>query len=265
VIVDKAAEAREEDEHHFLLVKRDRMARAKLKLEAICEEMDTDKTGTLTREEVACGMETNPVFAEILEAMDIHHDELSIVCDILDPNDDGIITYSEFVDQLHKMRTEESHTLLIMIRHHILDMQRSLSQHFKLLLDDRQHPEAKTAVDAHCAIDAFGGRSPTMTPCTQKIDPPSCCAMVQHLASSEHPVEGDFAPEISAKRSRDLDKEACCQRISPEEIQLDGAAAPFEILNSQGGDPYLDREASDANRISLHAFPGQQWLAGALA
>merc|ERR1712013_732297 len=71
--------------------------------------------------------------------MDITRDELDIVYDILDEDQSGSVDYKEFTEQLYKMRTQHSHTLLVLIKHFVVDSRRKIGT----LLSDQMGETAR--------------------------------------------------------------------------------------------------------------------------
>jgi len=127
VVVEKAQQAHESDK--ALVVKQkvkekeQQHERAQAELIRMCQLMDEDKSGCLTLDELLNGYDNDQYFANSLTAMDIAKDDLEMVFNILDKDGSGDIDYAEFVDQLHKLKTQDQHTLLIFILHHIKEVQ----------------------------------------------------------------------------------------------------------------------------------------------
>lgn len=130
VIVDRAAEAREDDHHQMVADKEEQMKKAQAKLLKICKEMDDDDSGCLGLEEMEQGFRKNKEFAACLKLMDIGQGDLKTVFNILDNDMSGSITYSEFVDQIHKMKTQESHTILVFIKHYVQEIKATVQATF---------------------------------------------------------------------------------------------------------------------------------------
>jgi len=128
VIVDRASEARADDENEKVLEKKSEFNRASNKLMKLCIEMDEDNSGELTLEELETGYEKNPDFVATLRVMDVGKDDIKTVFAILDEDKSGTVTYDEFVDQLHKMKSQESHTLLVFIKHYITDVRLKVTE-----------------------------------------------------------------------------------------------------------------------------------------
>mmetsp|Transcript_49864 Transcript_49864/g.154019 ORF Transcript_49864/g.154019 Transcript_49864/m.154019 type:complete len:167 (-) Transcript_49864:124-624(-) len=68
--------------------------------------------------------------------MDVGKEDLKVVFEILDSDRSGTVSYTEFVEQLHKMRCHESHTLLVFVKHYVSDVHRKVSEQLDLMKND---------------------------------------------------------------------------------------------------------------------------------
>merc|ERR1712113_539523 len=116
-----------------------------LKLCAICEQLDEDKSGHLSYKELAQGFHTHPEFASILRTMDISEQDLEVLFGILDTDGSGDVQYSEFVEQLHAMKHHEANTLLVFIKFYVMELRKMF-----LDLQQKRGPEpVSNGSDAH--------------------------------------------------------------------------------------------------------------------
>eukprot|EP00928_Gymnodinium_smaydae_P080612 TRINITY_DN6427_c0_g1_i1.p2 TRINITY_DN6427_c0_g1~~TRINITY_DN6427_c0_g1_i1.p2 ORF type:complete len:298 (+),score=78.87 TRINITY_DN6427_c0_g1_i1:1338-2231(+) len=95
---------------------------AKKKLERLCEQMDKDGSGSMSFEEITQGYDEIPEFADTLRVMDIKRDDLQMVFNILDSDGSGDVEYKEFVDQLHKMKSHDVHTLIVFVKYYVIQI-----------------------------------------------------------------------------------------------------------------------------------------------
>merc|ERR1740133_823373 len=58
--------------------------------------------------------------------MDVQREDISNLFNILDDDGTGFVEYDEFVDQLHKMKTQDTHVVLVFIRGHVKDIYKKL-------------------------------------------------------------------------------------------------------------------------------------------
>jgi len=146
VIVDRAIEAREEDVEHKLREKESDLQQAMNELRGLCVQMDSDNSGNLTIDELQRGYDRIQSFRDMLRVMDIDKSEMATVLEIMDIDGSGEVSYEEFVSELHKMKTQESHTLLVLIRHQVDQIRKANEEQMALLKNDllnmsRQHDE----------------------------------------------------------------------------------------------------------------------------
>lgn len=147
VIVDRANAARVDDEHLKVEEKKGSFEKARMKLLRLCQLMDLDNSGCLTLGELEQGFEDNVEFQATLKVMDVAKEDLRTVFSILDEDRSGSVTYEEFVGQLHKMKTQEAQTLLVFIKHYVVDVRQKVSEQLDIL-----KAELVEKVDEHTAI-----------------------------------------------------------------------------------------------------------------
>jgi len=136
VIVDKAADAKQDSLRIEMEKKKKARHQAHETLRQICGEMDEDGSGTLTYQELVDGFTNDEAFAEVCSHMDITLDDLQVVWSLLDSDGSGDIDYDEFVTQLYKMKSDDSHTLLILIRAYVGDIKRIVTGEMGLLKEE---------------------------------------------------------------------------------------------------------------------------------
>jgi voltage-gated sodium channel len=124
VIVERAHEAHQSDVAHLAKIKAKDQRKAHKKLIEMCAEMDSDGSGTMSLEELKDGYTAHAEFRKTLEVMDIKEEDLEMVFRILDSDGSGDVHYVEFAEQLHSLKSQDERTLLVFIKHLILDMHR---------------------------------------------------------------------------------------------------------------------------------------------
>jgi voltage-gated sodium channel len=137
VIVDRAADARREDEVIQLQEKKAKFMKIKRVLQCICEEMDHDQSGTLSLSELLLGVDHCESFAKYLATMDVTRSDLKLVFDYLDVGNTGRVSYKEFVQRIHQLRTSDSHSLQVLVKHQV--------SYLCKLVDEQQHAIASLA------------------------------------------------------------------------------------------------------------------------
>eukprot|EP00928_Gymnodinium_smaydae_P031357 TRINITY_DN23033_c0_g5_i1.p1 TRINITY_DN23033_c0_g5~~TRINITY_DN23033_c0_g5_i1.p1 ORF type:complete len:534 (+),score=80.65 TRINITY_DN23033_c0_g5_i1:146-1747(+) len=122
VIVDRASEARAEDHMYTTVQKKQDFDKVNELFRNWCVAMDKDQDGTITFDELMRWFDGFEDFRCTMNAMDVQREDMSTVFSILDQDGSGSVEYEEFISQLHVMKTQESHTLLIFIKYHIQTM-----------------------------------------------------------------------------------------------------------------------------------------------
>jgi len=133
VIVDQAVEAREEDVTIKLKDKQEKFKKAARELYQVCSQMDTDHNGRLTLDEFLEGYDNNSTFAEIINLMDVKKEDLCVVFRMMDSSDKGEVPYRDFVENLHKVKTQDSHTILMFIKFYLGEVRRDVKEELNLL------------------------------------------------------------------------------------------------------------------------------------
>jgi len=136
VIVDRACEARKEDQDLLLRDKTKRANDTKAKLMVICEAMDKDGSGCLSAAELKYGYDRNAEFQKILKLMDVDRSDIGTIYDMMDSDKSGDVSYLEFVDKLHKLKNQDHHTLTVFIKHHVSDIRSKVSEQLTLLKEE---------------------------------------------------------------------------------------------------------------------------------
>lgn len=133
VIVDSAAQARIQNTKVVADEKAAEFETCKKKLVKMCKEMDTDGSGNLTIDEMMSGYESHVQFRNLISSMDVSKEDIKFVFSILDEDKSGDVGYTEFMEQLHKMKANDSHTLLVFIKHYVTDLEQKMTEELRLL------------------------------------------------------------------------------------------------------------------------------------
>lgn len=122
-IVDNANESRSNNDKQKLIDNAKQFEHANKKLKIICEQMDSDKSGMLTYEEIAHGYTNDDAFFEMMQIMDVEEADMKTIFRIMDADKSGTVSAEEFVDEIYKMKTQELRGMLVFIRGHIQETQ----------------------------------------------------------------------------------------------------------------------------------------------
>merc|ERR1712048_1325151 len=101
------------------------------KLLAFCQDLDKDQSGSLTLDELVNGYESDPAFEDVMLLLDISQKDMSTVFGIMDEDRSGEVRYEEFVEELYKMKSEDSHTMITFIKFYVQEIQREMREELR--------------------------------------------------------------------------------------------------------------------------------------
>merc|ERR1719253_1158129 len=128
VIVDRANAARQGDLASLVKAEEREQKKTKEKLLKLCEKLDADKSGDLSLSELQEAYQNNHEFHLTMKAMDISEDDIEVVYNIMDDDASGKVGFSEFVNQIWKMKSVDDHTMLIFIKYGVGDIKKRLGK-----------------------------------------------------------------------------------------------------------------------------------------
>lgn len=148
VIVDSASSHRDAESEMNVVEQQEELKRLRERLYCMCRDMDSDKSGELSVEELVAGYTSNRAFRNTLNAMAFYREDLEAVFSIIDQDDSGTVSYTEFVEAVFKMKTEDSHTMLVFIKSYVCDLRRKIHQELfktQALIQDWNKPDDTSA------------------------------------------------------------------------------------------------------------------------
>jgi len=136
VIVDRAAEARLRDAEFHLKEKALEAKRNDAKLRRLFHAMDEDKSGALSVDELLKGYDSHVEFRNAFALMGIAREDIETAAGVMDTDQSGQIDAEEFVDNIHKMKSQDTTMLLIFMRHHLNEVRANVSEQLRLMKGD---------------------------------------------------------------------------------------------------------------------------------
>jgi len=149
-IVDGAQERREADKEHLIQMKNQEYMKARETLMEVCQAMDADNNGVLSLDELISGYENNQVFFEMMHLLDIEQHDMCAVFTALDVDKSGSITYTEFVDQIYKIKMQESRAMLVMLRLAVQQLLVASEKHMRM-----QSDELRTSMSTYAHVKSL--------------------------------------------------------------------------------------------------------------
>ena len=100
IVVEKAAEVRENDQERKMQQKEEERERNMIELAILCDRMDNDGSGALSLQEMLDGYDTDQHFNSLMTFMDIERDDMQTIFKVLDSDGSGEVDYVEFCHHL---------------------------------------------------------------------------------------------------------------------------------------------------------------------
>ncbi|CAE7193324.1 SMC3 [Symbiodinium sp. CCMP2592] len=143
VIVERAAEARENDQTRKMQRKDAEREKHMVELALLCDSMDRDGSGSLSLEEMLHGFDNNHQFASLMQVMDIRRTDMETIFNVLDHDSSGEVSYVEFCQQLGNFRKRDPLMMNSLIRYSVMeirklirkDVMNLMSEHTELLTE----------------------------------------------------------------------------------------------------------------------------------
>jgi len=102
----------------------------------VCEEMDKDGSGELSKEELLEGYTEREDFRNCLAELDVEKQDLEIAFAGMDVDRNGSVSYTEFVKKVYKLKDTDSQFQFEQLRHNVLIVKDMLTNQM-----DRPEPE----------------------------------------------------------------------------------------------------------------------------
>lgn len=141
------------------------METAKKAISRMCARMDVDRSGTLSLEELLAGFDSSVEFRNVLNVLDVEKDDMECVFHIMDNDGSGDVSYEEFVNNLYRMKSQNSRTLLVFIKFYVLELRRNVQEQLELVKGEiltslQNHSRLLTALQLPGAGNLSGCSSP---------------------------------------------------------------------------------------------------------
>jgi hypothetical protein len=128
VIVDSAAQAREQDLFNMAQRKDAFRAQAWDCFNDLVNGLDEDGDGYVTVVELREGLLRSPELAAYLTVMGIEETDLAMVFELLDAAGEGYVDHQKFADQLYQMQTQELPIAVCYLKHSMVHLSRQLEK-----------------------------------------------------------------------------------------------------------------------------------------
>jgi Ca2+-binding EF-hand superfamily protein len=129
MIVDQAGEVHEENREKLQMQREQDKLDAAEKFTSICKEVDKDKNGRLSFNELQHGFDTNDDLRQCLVQLDIEREDLPALFQVMDQDRSGDIGVDEMVQCIHKADTCDIRRQLMFVKLQLQNVQRQLEDH----------------------------------------------------------------------------------------------------------------------------------------
>jgi len=124
VVVTQAQQAhddlRDEMRQEAMFLKRE----AQMSLIALCEAMDDDGSGDLSKDEIIAGYKSSQIFRDCVSTLGLEEEDLNVVWTLVDPAHCGKCSYKEFVQQLYTMQSSDTQFVLAYMKYYLTDVRK---------------------------------------------------------------------------------------------------------------------------------------------
>jgi len=139
VIVERAAEARENDHAKKVQQKEAERSRSMEDLVLLCAGMDINANGMISYQELLKGYDRVNDFQKLMDVMDITRNDLESIFYVLDEDGSGEVSYLEFCSSLGTFFKREPIIMHSLVRYSVMEIRKILRQEVLSILD--QHTE----------------------------------------------------------------------------------------------------------------------------
>jgi len=99
-------------------------------------DMDSDGSGSLTKDELVIGYEENQGFRDALKCLDISKEDLDIIWIIMDEDKSGHVLYNEFVAELYNLKNSDTQFMIAYIKYYITIIKDTILAEMKVVEAD---------------------------------------------------------------------------------------------------------------------------------
>lgn len=122
--VNRALESREADQKFQLARQRSMFQKSCEEFAEICQSLDTQRRGLLTKEEMHLGFDRNEHFTAVMQSMNMRRDDMEMLFQLMDKNLSGDVNYEEFILALYQVEFLSPKTVLAFIRHSLVEIKK---------------------------------------------------------------------------------------------------------------------------------------------
>mmetsp|Transcript_40371 Transcript_40371/g.93641 ORF Transcript_40371/g.93641 Transcript_40371/m.93641 type:complete len:596 (+) Transcript_40371:95-1882(+) len=198
VIVDKAHQAHQEDVKFQMAQRQQEFDRSISTLTDLCSLLDEDQSGCLSLDELLSGYDKLPEFQDQMRRMDMEREDMLSLFKCLDEDQSGDIQYAEFVEQVVKMRSQDTTLSLMFLRSQIKEIKaqtNAMSRDLEVLkrkfgLESSDQPLPPSQPTASSGLRSWSLPQAPAATLVEKQPPPKAVAATVSTQTEDLPPPG---------------------------------------------------------------------------
>jgi voltage-gated sodium channel len=263
VTVDRAVQVRQDDKRFMLEQRKHQFESAKEALSKQCLELDKECKGRLSKDQLLHGFNSQSKMGEAMRKMEVKHDDIHLLCSVLDGPGNGSIPYSEFVEQLHDMKLHDSKILAVSFKKCAIDLQSHIDEQLKLTKDLIVQRIAALSQASPHVIDVLNGGSPRSSggaPVFEQTSAGTCAGAVGQVDECSAGQQSCFPKLLQGRLAEARTQDLLQLR---QQLSADLAAASCSTVDAAIGQ-LLDLGSSRSSWQGLHSnrSKGSTWWPG---
>jgi len=140
----------------------------------VCEEMDADASGELSKEELLVGYETREEFRSCLEQLDVEKQDLEIAFAGMDHDKSGSVSYPELVKKIYRLKDTDSQFQFEQLKYNLDVVRDLILQHMQKAEAHIEEQQAESQKNQTCILEVLEAESEDI----KKLQPMSLQANV---------------------------------------------------------------------------------------
>eukprot|EP00439_Symbiodinium_sp_Y106_P010572 s2376_g1.t1 len=127
VIVERATEARENDQDRKLKKKDQERSKNMIEFALLCNDMDADESGSLSLDEMLKGYDNIEAFSKLMQIMDIRREDMETIFHVLDSDLSGEVSYFEFCQHLSGFFERDPTIMQSLIKYSVMELRKVIN------------------------------------------------------------------------------------------------------------------------------------------
>ncbi|CAE7899727.1 Scn11a [Symbiodinium microadriaticum] len=127
VIVERATEARENDQDRKLKKKDQERSKNMIEFAMLCDDMDADGSGSLSLDEMLKGYDNIEAFSRLMQIMDIRREDMETIFHVLDSDLSGEVSYFEFCQHLSGFFERDPTIMQSLIKYSVMELRKVIN------------------------------------------------------------------------------------------------------------------------------------------